>query len=184
MEALAGILLEMQAFDPHGEAGAVVTFHQDLALADNGILELADLVALGQVGIEIVLPVEPAGQIDLRPQAQPGADGLLDAESVQDRQHARHGCVHQADLRIGACPKADGCAGEELGLGGHLGVDLKSQDDFPRPGPALDQFGCFAHAPCLDRASSLRKPLALPASLSSTSGPRAREGPRAPGDQK
>jgi hypothetical protein len=50
-----------------------------LALADDRVLELADLIALRQVGIEVVLAVEARPQIDLRLEAQAGAHGLLDA---------------------------------------------------------------------------------------------------------
>ena len=42
----------------------------DLALADDRVLVLADLIALRQVGIEVVLPVEVALQVDLRLQAE------------------------------------------------------------------------------------------------------------------
>ena len=54
----------------------------DLALADDRVLVLADLVALRQVGIEVVLAVEHRAQVDLRLQAQAGAHRLLDAAAL------------------------------------------------------------------------------------------------------
>ena len=60
MQALAGILLQMQAFDADPDGFPVLEVDDDLALAHDGVLVLADLIALGQVGIEIVLAVEDA----------------------------------------------------------------------------------------------------------------------------
>jgi hypothetical protein len=67
----------------------------DLALADDRLLVLADLVALRQVGIEIVLAVEHRALVDLRLEAEPGAHRLLDAFLVDHRQHAGHRRVDQ-----------------------------------------------------------------------------------------
>ena len=60
---LAGILLQMQALDADLdvlELALTVRAERDddLALADDRLLELRDLIALRQVGIEIVLAVE------------------------------------------------------------------------------------------------------------------------------
>ncbi len=60
MQALARVLLQMQPLDPHPDGLAVLEVDDDLALAHNRVLVLADLIALGQVGIEIVLAVENA----------------------------------------------------------------------------------------------------------------------------
>ena len=64
--------------DAAGDAGGHVD--DDLALADDRVVELADLVALRQVGIEVVLAVEAREEVDLRLEAEAGADRLLDAE--------------------------------------------------------------------------------------------------------
>ena len=48
----------------------------DRALADDRLLVLRDLIALRQVRIEIVLPVEDRFVVDLRLQPEPGADRL------------------------------------------------------------------------------------------------------------
>ena len=50
-----------------------------LALADDRLLVLRDLIALRQVGIEVVLAVEAAPEVDLRLEAEAGADRLRDA---------------------------------------------------------------------------------------------------------
>ena len=58
VQRLAGVLLEVQPLDADRHGLAVGQVDDDLALADDRRLVLADLVALRQVGIEIVLPVE------------------------------------------------------------------------------------------------------------------------------
>jgi len=55
---LAGVLLQVQPLDADDKGRAVVPLDLDLSFADDGWRELADLIALRQVGIEIVLPVE------------------------------------------------------------------------------------------------------------------------------
>ena len=78
MHRLAGILLEMQPFDTDLARGAVRQPRTQRPLADDRLLVLADLIALRQVGIEIVLAVKHAEQIDLGIQAKTGADRLTD----------------------------------------------------------------------------------------------------------
>ncbi len=74
VQALARILLQMEPFNADAHRAAVLEVDKDLALAHNRILELANLIALGQVGIEVVLAVEQRAQIDLGLQAQPGCE--------------------------------------------------------------------------------------------------------------
>ncbi len=146
VDRLAGVLLQVQPLDPHREAGAVVALHLDLALADDRVLVLADLIALRQVRIEVVLPVEAGPGVDLRLQAEAGAHRLLDADAVDHRQHARHGGVDQADLLVRPRAEAHRRAGEQLRLRGDLGVHLQPDDDLPGAGAPFDQFGiCRGH---------------------------------------
>ena len=65
VQELAGVLLEMDALDADLDGLAVGHVDRDLALAHDRRLVLADLIALRQVGIEIVLPVEHRFQVDL-----------------------------------------------------------------------------------------------------------------------
>ncbi len=58
VQALAGVLLEMQPLDADDDPLAAEQIDDDLALTHHRVLILGDLIALGQVGIEIVLPVE------------------------------------------------------------------------------------------------------------------------------
>ncbi len=141
VDQLARVLFQMQALDADVEEGAVLGLHLDDTLADDREIELADLIAGRQVGVEIVLPVELAAPVDLGVEAQAGADGLFDAVFVQGRQHAGKAGVDQRHLFVRPRAEADGGARKQLGLRRHLGVDLQPHDDFPRAGTALDEFG-------------------------------------------
>ena len=88
VQALAGILLEMQPGDADLARRAVRHVEHEPAAPDDRLLVLRDLIAGRQVGIEIILAVEHAEQIDLGVEAEPGPDRLLDAMPVDDRQHA------------------------------------------------------------------------------------------------
>src|SRR5215212_2233322 len=139
VDRLAGVLLQMQALDADPDGLALGQIDRHLALADDRAFVLANLVALRQVGIEIVLPVEHALQVDPRLQPQPGADGLSHAFLVDDRQHARHGGVHERDVAVRLAPESGRRARKQLGLARHLGMDLHADDNLPIPERALDE---------------------------------------------
>src|SRR6201746_1596312 len=138
VQALAGVLLHVQSLDADTDGFAILHVEIDLALADDRVLVLADLIALRQIGVEVVLAVEDAGQVDLRLQAEAGAHRLLDAFGVDDRQHAGHAGVDEADLAVGLGAERGRGAGEQFGFGEYLGMDLHADDDLPIAGGALD----------------------------------------------
>ena len=131
MHRFPRILFEMQAFDADPDLLLGRDVHQHLAFADDRKLELRDLVALRQVRIEVVLAVETRPAVDLRAQAEPGLHRLLDAVAVDHRQHAGEARVHEADLGVRRGAEAHGRAREQLGVAGHLGVDLQAHHHFP-----------------------------------------------------
>jgi len=144
---LAGILFEVQPLDPAREAVGLAAMgrldiHLDLALADNRVGELADLIALRQVRVEIVLAVKPAVEIDLGLQAKARTHGLFHAFPVDHRQHARHRGIHQRDIAVRVGAEFGRGAREQLGIRGHLRVDLQPHDDFPVAGVAFEYVGC------------------------------------------
>ena len=60
---LARVLLDVDALDADVLGAALVLLveqHLDLALADQRVVELADLIALRQIGVEVILAVEAA----------------------------------------------------------------------------------------------------------------------------
>jgi hypothetical protein len=105
------------------------------------MVELADLVALRQVGVEVVLAVKARPLVDLRIDRHAGAHGLADALAVQHRKHARHGRVDKADLRVRLCTESGCRAGKQLGLRNDLRVNFKADHDLPVTRCALDSIG-------------------------------------------
>ena len=114
VQRLAGVLLQMQPGDADLAGGAVGKLDVDFSLADDGVLVLADLIAGGQVGVEIVLPVKAADQIDPRVQAKAGAHGLDHGLAVQHRQHAGERGVHEAHLRVRSGAEIGGRPAEQF----------------------------------------------------------------------
>ncbi len=112
-----------------------------------GCLYCENLIALGQIGIEIVLPVEHRILIDLRLEAETGADRLGHAFLVDDRKHARHRRVDQAHMAVRLAPECRRRARKELCIREHLRVDFYADDDFPLAGRAVDEvlFSCLCH---------------------------------------
>ncbi len=159
VQGLAGILLQVQPLDADGDRGAVGHVDQHLALADDRILVLRDLVALRQIRVEVVLPVEHRAQVDLRLEAEAGAHRLGDAFGVDHRQHAGHRGIDQRDVVVRLGAELGGGAGEQLRLARHLGVDLHADDHLPIVEAALDQLlgvdGCVHGRP--GRESGLAK---------------------------
>src|SRR5690606_1980833 len=98
----------------------------------------ADLVALRQVRVEVVLAVEPAPFVDLRFDRHAGAHRLADALAVRHRQHARHRRIDQADLAVRLRSERGRGAREQLGVAGDLRVDFEADHDLPFAGCALD----------------------------------------------
>ena len=65
----------MRAGNANRSRPAVLRRNRDRALTNNGCLKLADLVALGKVGIEVVFAVENRVLIDLRANGETEAHG-------------------------------------------------------------------------------------------------------------
>src|SRR5262249_59106405 len=100
VQALARILLEMYPFDTHGDAVATIEIDGHCSLTDYRPLVLANLIALRQIRIEIILAVENRFTIDLCFQPEPGADRLPHALFVDYGQHTRHGCVDERNMAV------------------------------------------------------------------------------------
>ncbi len=76
VQALAGVLLQMQPLDANSHRLAVFEIDDNFALAHDRRFVLADLIALRQVGIKIVLPIEDRFQVDFGVEPETGAHRL------------------------------------------------------------------------------------------------------------
>ena len=136
---LAGVLLEVKPLDADPRRVAVRHVDHNLAFADDRRFVLADLVALRQIRIEVVLAVEYRLEIDLGLQPEPGAHRLAHAFLVDHRQHAGHGGIDERHMRVRLAAERGRSAGKQLGLRGDLGMHFHADDHFPVAGCALDQ---------------------------------------------
>ncbi len=147
MNRLASILFQMEPLNAARESIGIAAMrgldiHLDFAFTDNRVRELADLIALRQVGIEIILPVEAGIGVDLRLQAEAGTDSLLDAILVDHGQHAGHCRIDQRHIAVGVRTKRRGRARKQLRIGRDLSMDFEAHDQFPIAGFALDDIWC------------------------------------------
>ena len=102
--------------------------HLDPAVLGDGLVELRDLVALGQVGIEVVLAGEDGALAHLAVDGQSGQRGELDGLGVEHRQGAGQAQADRADVGVGRRAEVIGAAAEGLGRGQQLDVNFESDD--------------------------------------------------------
>jgi hypothetical protein len=131
VQAFAGVFFQVRTGDADALDGAVFQGNVQVALADNRQFHLADLVALGQVRVEVVLARKHVVLADLGVNRQAEHHGHAHRFLVQHRQHAGHAQVDQAGLGIGFGAERGGATGENLRLGGELGMNLQPDHNFP-----------------------------------------------------
>ena len=98
------------------------------AVFGDGLVELGDLVALGVVGVEVVLAGEDAGLADLAADGSGGEDGELDGLAVEDGEGAGEAEAGGAGVGVGLAAVFVDASAEGLGLGEELDVDLEADD--------------------------------------------------------
>ncbi len=129
MDQLPGVLFYMNPGDPD-PANLAVDGDVEVAVPGDGELVLRNLVSLGQIGVEVVLPGEPAFPLDLAVGGQGHPEGEIDHLPVEHREDSRHPQADRADMGVGGSPEAGRAATEYLGLGVELSVDLKADHGF------------------------------------------------------
>ena len=128
MQALAGVLLHVQSSDADPLRLSRGRRHIDPAVLCDGLVELRDLVALGQVGIEVVLAREDGALAHLAVDGQGGQRGVLDGLGVEHRQRAGQAQADRADIRVGGRAEVVGATAKGLGRGEQLDVDFETND--------------------------------------------------------
>ena len=133
---LAGVLLHVGPLDLDAEGLATGQFHLDDPVVRDGFVVLADLVVLGEVGVEVVLAREPARRRDLTAQREAEADRVPDGLFVDDRERSRQAEAHGRDHGVRLL-RATGCLvrrrgrvrrrREHLRLRVELDVDLEAE---------------------------------------------------------
>ena len=98
MDRFAGILLQVGAAQANDLWPAVSARDGEAAADAQRQFVLADLIALGQIGIAVVFAGKNRRFGNLRAQGQTGANGLLDGPLIDDRQYARHSQADRANV--------------------------------------------------------------------------------------
>ena len=130
VHVLRRVLFEMGADDAHGDV-AVGGRQRERPVDAERLVVLGDLVALRQVGIEVVLAMEGGPLDDFAAERVAEQDRHLDRAPVRDGERAR---VREAD---GARARVLGREVLELAAAEHLrprlqvDVDLEADDRFP-----------------------------------------------------
>src|SRR5207302_4174200 len=132
VQQLAGVLLQMGAREPHASF-FLVDKEPHFSSDDDRQLVLADLVALGEVGIEIILAREDGAAVDLSLDGQAETDRVLHGLGVRHRQRARQRDVDRAGLGVRRGAERARGAREHLAVRGELRVRLDADDNFPAP---------------------------------------------------
>src|SRR3954463_1571981 len=120
----------MGASETDGRFACVDGNANGAALNDRALV-LADLVALREIGIEVVLAREYGAAVDGGADGKTEADGMLDRRAVQHGQCARKRDVHGRGLRVGQRAKGARRGREDLAPRQELRVGLDADDDFP-----------------------------------------------------
>ena len=131
MQGLARVLFQVHADDADACA-APAGVEAERAVGRERPLVLRDLVALGQVRIEVVLPREDRLRVDPAAERQRRSIGQLHGPAVQDRQRARQPEADGTQLGVGLGAEAGAAAAEDLGGGQELRVDLQADDGLER----------------------------------------------------
>src|SRR5262249_23242599 len=98
-QGLAGVLFQVHALDADRELLAV-HFDLELAVGTQRLVVLRDLEILRHVGVEVVLPREPAPGGDRAVQRQADLDRVLDRGLVDHRQRAGQAEAYWADRGV------------------------------------------------------------------------------------
>jgi hypothetical protein len=139
VQRFARVFFKVGTLQAHGLAhGFLALFEEEghLAALHHRDLELADLVALGQVGVEVVFARKNAALGNVGVDGQTEFDGAFHRADVHHGQRAGQGHVHRAGLCVGFGTKRHRGAAENFAFGRELGVCFEADDDFV----ALDEF--------------------------------------------
>ena len=131
VNGFARVFLEVRARDVDHAFAAVRQANRQTAARDDRQLVLADLVALGQVGIEVILAREHRAWRNLRVEGEAKPDGHVHRGPIEHGQDAWQAEVDRASLRVGRGAVGGGGARENLAERCELDVDLEPDDGFP-----------------------------------------------------
>ena len=122
---LARILFKVRTSDADPLARAIVLHHVERAFGHDRQLVLADLVALRQVRVEVVLPGENGLRLNLAVQSQSPLYRQFHRLPAQHRQRARKSQAHRADVGVRRIANFHRTGTENLCARGELAMDFQ-----------------------------------------------------------
>src|SRR5690606_22968464 len=129
VQVLAGVFFQVHPGDACGERRAIDLEVDPPVLAERQLV-LADLVALRQVRIKVVLASEDAALVDRAAQGQRRAHTETYGLLVDRGQGARQAQANGAHVAVRRSPEVGRTPAEQLGASRELRVDLESDDWF------------------------------------------------------
>ncbi len=151
MDRFSRILLEVDPGDPDLLLPPL-RLDDEAAARGQGATVLGDLIPLGQVGVEVVLPGKEALSLDPAGERQCGFDRKSHRFLVQHGEGTRHSEADRADVRVGFRAEVGGAAAEDLRRRLELAVDLEADDRLERVILRDDLHRRFPVILCLDHA--------------------------------
>jgi hypothetical protein len=130
MDRLAGVLLEVDAADADLAREALDLDGQAAELED-GRLVLGDLVALGEVRVEVVFPCKHARRPDSAIEREAGDERERHGVAVQHGHHAGETEAYRTGVFVHRRAEGRRAAAEELLWGQELAVNLETDDGLP-----------------------------------------------------
>src|SRR5271157_1935556 len=127
VQALAGVFLQVNARDTDA-LGPVRRLDLDVSVLGERFVVLRDLIALGQVRIEVILAREDGRFVDLAIQRRRRQHRKLHRPLVQHRQRPRQAEAHWTYVRVWQIAEARRAAAEDLRRGQELDVYFQSND--------------------------------------------------------
>jgi hypothetical protein len=124
---LAGVLLHVRALDVDPEDAAVLEGDVEVAVERDRLVVLGDLIILRLIGVEVVLPREPAPGCDLAVQRQSDPDGGLDGRGVERGQGTGQAQAYRTGLGVRLGAEGGGAPAEHLGGRRQLDVNLETE---------------------------------------------------------
>src|SRR5439155_6570201 len=127
MKRFSSVLFKMDPHKPDPLPAAPGADLDTAADAERPIV-LGDLVALGEIRIEVVLSGEDAPFRDRGADRETGHDRETDRPLVQHGKHPRKSEAHRTDLGIGSCSERSAAPAEYLRPRLELRVDFEAHD--------------------------------------------------------
>ena len=127
VEIFRCVFFQVKPRDANPFLGAA-NFDFQPATGSEGQFVLRDLVALGQIGVEIVFSGEARMFVDRAIQGERGTHGHFDGALVHDGESSRQAEAHRADVGVRRIAEPRRAAAKDLRSGEQLDVDFQADD--------------------------------------------------------